>query len=75
MADRRKPPRETAASGHQGPRQCRWAEAASWSDAELALRYQSVFETATDGIIVITEAGTIESANAAVERLFGLSRD
>jgi PAS domain S-box-containing protein len=42
---------------------------------EQNTRFQAVVETALDGIIVITERGIIESANPAVEKLFGYRPD
>jgi diguanylate cyclase (GGDEF)-like protein/PAS domain S-box-containing protein len=56
-------------------REERPGEASLPLEVELARRYQSVFETATDGIIVITAEGIIESVNTAVERLFDYCRD
>lgn len=75
MADRPGVSRGCPASGPSTSAPRFPGAAVSCTDTELALRYQSVFETATDGIIVITDDGTIESANAAVERLFGFNRD
>ncbi len=42
---------------------------------EQNTRFQAVVETALDGIIVITERGIIESANPAVQKLFGYHPD
>jgi two-component system sensor kinase FixL len=41
------------------------------NDTERARRWQSIIESAVDGIIVIDSAGRIESFNPAAERLFG----
>ncbi|MEG3618207.1 transporter substrate-binding domain-containing protein [Magnetovibrio sp. PR-2] len=38
-------------------------------------RIRSIFENAADGIIVISEAGTIESFSPAAERIFGWSEE
>ena len=42
---------------------------------EREARMATILETAVDGIITIDERGTIESANQAVERLFGYRAD
>ncbi len=39
------------------------------------IRYQSVIDTAIDGIVTISEHGLIESINPAVEKLFGYSKE
>jgi PAS domain S-box-containing protein len=39
--------------------------------AQLQARLQAIVETATDGIVVISEKGVIESVNPAMESIFG----
>ena len=38
-------------------------------------RLAAVFEAAVDGIIIIDPAGTIQTVNPAIERMFGCSSD
>ncbi|MCO4818466.1 MAG: PAS domain S-box protein [Bacteroidetes bacterium] len=42
---------------------------------ELSLKFKSVFETAIDGIILISSRGVIEEINAAVTKLFGYTKE
>ena len=42
---------------------------------ELSPRLEAIIETATDGIITIDQFGIIESANSAVSKMFGYSRE
>jgi len=42
---------------------------------EQRKRFQSLFETAADAILIIDQDGTIEYCNGATERLFGYSAD
>ena len=42
---------------------------------ELSLKFKSVFETAIDGIILISSRGIIEEINAAVTKLFGYAKE
>ena len=46
-------------------------EQATWFGA----RYRAVVDNAVDGIITISDQGTIESVNAAVVKLFGYAKD
>jgi len=38
-------------------------------------RYRTVLETAAEGVVILGADGTVDIANAAVERIFGRSRD
>ena len=44
-------------------------------DSEAALRLKAIFKTATDGIIIIDESGTIELVNKAAALLFAYSEE
>jgi PAS domain S-box-containing protein len=44
-------------------------------DSEAALRLKAIIKTATDGIIIIDEAGIIELVNEAAARLFAYSEE
>jgi PAS domain S-box-containing protein len=46
----------------------------SISREELELRFEAVYGTAVDGIIIINQTGTIESVNPAACRLFGFEK-
>ncbi len=41
----------------------------------MQTRYQSVFETTLDGIILITEEGIIEDINVSALQLFGYHKE
>jgi PAS domain S-box-containing protein len=47
----------------------------SISREELELRFEAVYGTAVDGIIIINQAGTIESVNPSACRLFGFEKN
>ncbi len=44
-------------------------------ESEAQLRYQNVFQSAMDGIIVVNEASEIELFNSMAEEIFGISKD
>ncbi len=44
-------------------------------ESQHTARYRAVVDTAADGIITVNTQGQIESANSAVEKLFGWTRD
>ena len=41
----------------------------------MQTRYQSIFETSIDGIILITDRGVIEDINKSALELFGYEKD
>jgi len=45
------------------------------SREELELRFEAVYGTAVDGIIIINQRGQIESVNPSACRLFGYDKD